>query len=326
LVIEECRHGHKMTPENSIWKKDADRVRDTPACRECKNIQRQRSANRQKPEPKPEPRWYGDKCAKGHVLTEETAGQRVTASGVRLYCRVCARVTNEEYRRKGKAKERRPKVLGDMCAAGKHLLTEETAKLYPGKRSYTCLVCKRENDKEYKRRNPEKVANRQREYRTGEHKRKGPAVGGERPNPAYQREAYNRRQREQRILHVAVRDESLLGEELSKADDERPGAVWNLLKPTGKAREALHDLHARQDEILDEGGSWNCRDNPEAFMDSWLDEDEEGEFPTPPAPNRVRTMCADCPLFVVCQNYGMVSRDPGIWGGLRVGLDGRIYD
>jgi hypothetical protein len=61
-------------------------------------------------------------------------------------------------------------------------------------------------------------------------------------------------------------------------------------------------------------------------MDSWLDEDDEGNAPTPPAPNRVRSMCADCPLFVACQNYGIVSRDPGIWGGLRVGTDGKIYE
>jgi hypothetical protein len=327
LVIEECRNGHKMTPENCIWKKDGDRVRDTPACRACKRIQDRRSARRQKPKeskPRPTYRWYGDKCIRGHLLTEESAGQRVTASGIRLYCRECSRIVNSK--RRMDPEDRKPRGLGDMCPAGKHLLTEETAKVYAGKSSYTCLPCKRERDKQYKLEHPEKAAERRSEKRTGGHKGTGPTIRQRRPEPGGRNAAYNRRQREQRILQVSLRDESLLGEELSKADDERPGAVWNLLKPTGKAREALHDLHARQDEVLDEGGSWNCRDNPEEFMDSWLDEDDEGEFPTPPAPNRVRSMCADCPLFVVCQQYGIVSRDPGIWGGLRVGLDGKIYD
>lgn len=327
--MEKCLHGHELTPENSYYK-IYDGVRQTkPSCLECKRIQCRRSANRQTPAQVPY-RWYGDKCANGHLLNEETAGQRMTAAGVRLYCRACTRERVAESRKQGanyhkpKSSGRKARKMGDRCMNG-HLLTPETTKFYRGRVSPDCLICKRERDRKYKLAHPESQENRRarRTRAVGKKRDRHPKT---RANPDLLRGAYNRQKRDRYALNAAVQDERLLGDQISKADDERPGAVWNLLKPTGKAREALHDLHARQDEVLDAGGSWNCRDNPEPFMDSWLDEDEQGEFPTPPAPNRVRAMCEGCPLLVVCQQYGIVSRDPGIWGGLRVGLDGKIYD
>lgn len=327
--MEKCLHGHELTPENSYYR-IYDGVRQTkPSCRECKRIQCRRSANRQTAA-QPTPRWYGDKCANGHVLTEETAGQRMTASGPRLYCRTCNKERVAEAKKQGakfhkpESSGRKARKMGELCVNG-HLLTPETTKFYRGRPSPECMICKRERDRQYKLAHPEsKEERRERRKRpAGEARGQYPKT---RAKSGMLREAYNRRKRDQYALAAAVQDERLLGDQISKADDERPAAPWNLLKPTGKAREALHDLHARQDEVLDDGGSWNCRDNPAPFMDSWLDEDEQGEFPAPPAPNRVRAMCEGCPLLVVCQQYGIVSRDPGIWGGLRVGLDGKIYD
>lgn len=317
-----CRYGHPLTPENSYLKKG----RSKPGCRICRSNESKRYRNRTAPAGPPSHRWYGDYCTNGHMLTKETAGERMTASGVRLWCRECTRA---HYEKRKAGREFTPsRKMGDLCAAGLHLLTPETARIYRTKTTPVCLPCKRERDKQYKLANPEKVANRTSEKRRGKHRALGEPGQRprERPTPESMPGADNRRRRDRRILQVAVEDERLLGDELSKADDERPSAVWNAIKPTGKALQALNHLHSEQDRVLDEGGTWNCRDNPEPFMDSWLDEVEEGVFNVPPAPNRVRAMCADCPLFVACQNYGIVSRDPGVWGGLRVGTDGKIYE
>jgi hypothetical protein len=315
-----CRYGHPLTGENAYPKKG----RNKPGCRICRSNEGKRY--RTGTTKAPTHRWYGDYCTKGHMLTTETAGERMTSAGVRLWCRLC---TREHYEQRKASRQTTPsRKMGDLCAAGLHLLTPETARIYRTKTTPVCLPCKRARDKQYKLDNPEKVANRTSEKRHGKHRAQGEP--GQRPRERPTREsmpgAHTRRRQDRRILQVALEDERLLGDELSKADDERPSAVWNTLRPTGKALQALTLLYSEQDRVLDEGGTWNCRDNPAPWMDSWLDEVEEGVSKPAPAPNRVRSMCADCPLFVACQNYGIVSRDPGIWGGLRVGTDGKIYE
>jgi hypothetical protein len=235
-----------------------------------------------------------------------------------LRCSECRRASQKTTRARARAVEKAMEGP-TVCRNGLHVLTEDNV-IRDEKRGVKkeCRECKRLRNQRARDANKDAINQRRREQLAGIPR---PPVNRPAPlSPEEQRDLYNWRKRRERAIDSVVKAETALGGDLSKADDNRPGAVWNVVKPVGKSLEALNTLTAAQDAVIDAGGSWHCKDDPGPWMDSWLDAEE----PVPPARNRAAQMCADCPLLVQCGAYGMVSRDPGVWGGVVVLPDGRI--
>ena len=136
----------------------------------------------------------------------------------------------------------------------------------------------------------------------------------------------------------SVRLEVLIATYEDGADDlaidkwNRPSSPGQYLKPDGnntfgKATEALTRLNNELDwRIARNEPPTACRDNPAPFID-WVDPDIDGGAEVLPIPTRTqaKALCEDCPVNLLCREYGRIASEPGVWGGIRRDKSGREF-
>lgn len=86
-----------------------------------------------------------------------------------------------------------------------------------------------------------------------------------------------------------------------------------------------HRLTKAMQDLIDNGESWNCLNNPYFYTDydGYGFEDEDGNnFYQPITEDRAEQLCFQCPLIKLCYDFAVAQEvNFGVWGGVNFGVD-----
>lgn len=189
--------------------------------------------------------------------------------------------------------------IGDVCRSG-HIVAGENVRHYTKKRKdgsrselIACLECDRKAKRESVARSrakpikPEKL-------------------------PFDRKEWYRQYRKEYRLRKQLEREQHTELVDMSIKDDKKANAPWVYLAPKDSAKAALDVL----DAALETGRS-KCFNNPGPYQDY--------EDDSPPNITEARALCEGCPFLVECGAYGRASRNRGVWGGIRIDENGKVF-